>query len=309
MTVATLGLNYYIDILAKETEFKEIVGLTLEILSDCLNSDDENLEHDELGNQLTAMLLNKHDFLNAMFRILEIPDFLVRRNAVQLMTTLVRHCHKEVQDAVIAQPLAVSKIVELLHENREVIRNNTVLLLTELVRGDTAIQKLLAYENTFQLLFDIIDQETADSIVVEDCLFVVLNMLKRNSSNQEHFREASLVPRLTELARMFLCPPDESPEDSVNGWPEQKTSNFIFILEIVRSLVSPIDNIHSSIHSAQQVLMQSKMLDLLSMVLMNDFGVGVDVLSESVVTVSEIIRGNYSCQDFFAQSSLNEVHR
>jgi hypothetical protein len=309
LSVATLGLNYYIEILATETDVKELVGLTLEIVSECLSSDDETVEHDELGSQLTAMLLNKPEFLNAMFRILEIPDFLVRRNAVHLMTTLVRHCHKEVQDAVIAQPMAVSKIVDLLHENREVIRNNVVLLLTELARGDTALQKLLAYENTFQLLFDIIDQETADSIVVEDCLFVILNLLKRNSSNQEYFREASLVQRLTELARMFLCPPEDSPEYLVTEWAEQKTSNFIFILEIVRSLVSPVDNIHSTIHAAQKVLMQCKMLDLLSMVLMNDFGVGVEVLSESIVTVAEIIRGNYSCQDFFAHSSLNETHR
>jgi hypothetical protein len=309
LSVATLGLNYYIEILATETDVKELVGLTLEILSECLSSDDETIEHDELGSQLAAMLLNKPDFLNAMFRILEIPDFLVRRNAVQLMTTLVRLCHKEVQDAVIAQPMAVSKIVDLLHENREVIRNNVVLLLTELARGDTALQKLLAYQNTFQLLFDIIDQETADSIVVEDCLFVILNLLKRNSSNQEYFREASLVQRLTELARMFLCPPEDSPEFSGTEWPEQKTSNFIFILEIVRSLVSPVDNIHSTIHAAQKVFMQCKMLDLLSMVLMNDFGVSVEVLSESIVTVSEIIRGNYSCQDFFAHSSLNETHR
>lgn len=146
-------------------------------------------------------------------------------------------------------------------------------------------------------------------IVVEDCLFVILNLLKRNSSNQEYFREASLVQRLTELARMFLCPPEESTDHYVTEWPEQKTSNFIFILEIVRSLVSPVDNIHSTIHAAQKVFMQCKMLDLLSMVLMNDFGVSVEVLSESIVSVAEIIRGNYSCQDFFAHSSLNETHR
>ena len=142
---------------------KDLVGPTLEILSECLNPEDESFENDDFGNQFTLTLLHQNNFITALFNILEAPDFLVRRNVVQLMTILVRHSHREVQDAVINQPAAVSRIVDLLHDTREVIRNNAVLFLTELARGDSAIQKLLAYENTFQLLFEIIDQETADS--------------------------------------------------------------------------------------------------------------------------------------------------
>lgn len=60
--------------------------------------------------------------------------------------------------------MGISRLVDLLHEKREVIRNGVVLMLSELSRGKSALQQLLAYENTFQLLFVIINQESFDSM-------------------------------------------------------------------------------------------------------------------------------------------------
>lgn len=112
-----------------------------------------------------------------------------RRHAVQLLTTLLRHRAGEVQEAIVRDPTGSSRIVELLHDKRELIRNHVVLMLSELSRGNFALQELLCFQNGFQLLFEIIDQEPTDSIVIEDCLFVILNLLKKNAKNQTAFRE------------------------------------------------------------------------------------------------------------------------
>lgn len=70
--------------------------------------------------------------------------------------------------------------------------------------------------------------------------------------------------QLTQFANIFIYPSEEEqqfqqqlgsiPDDE---WSAQKIANFILILQIVRALCSPIDNIHKITHSAQQSLLKS----------------------------------------------------
>ena len=66
-----------------------------------------------------------------------------------------------------------------------------LLLLTQLTKGNANIQKIVAFENAFDRLLEIITEEGASDggIVVEDCLLLLLNLLKKNSSNQTFFKE------------------------------------------------------------------------------------------------------------------------
>ena len=67
----------------------------------------------------------------------------------------------------------------------------TLLLLIQLTKGNSNIQKIVAFENAFDRLFEVIAEEGyADGgIVVEDCLLFMLNLLRNNASNQNFFKE------------------------------------------------------------------------------------------------------------------------
>lgn len=69
-----------------------------------------------------------------------------------------------------------------------------LLLLIQLTKGNANIQKIVAFENAFDRLFDVISEEGyADGgIVVEDCLLLMLNLLRNNTSNQSFFKEGNV---------------------------------------------------------------------------------------------------------------------
>jgi len=304
LLVATAGMNIYMEVLSNEEEL-DLIALTLEILNSVLSKSDEPLEEDELSDRLAEVIVKKPVFMPSILKWLETDNFGIRKNAVQLLTTLLRHRAGEVQDAIINDPMGGSRIVELLHEQREIIRNHVVLMLSELSRGNMELQKLLAFQNCFQLLFSIIEQEPTDSIVVEDCLFVMLNLLKKNPKNQELFRINSLINQLHKLTGDFLYPPEDADSSLESDWLPQKTANFIFILQVIRALVSPTDNTHANTHASQRSIHQTGLIGLLCKTLLSEFVVSVDVLSETAVTVADVIRGNYANQQYLASSSIS----
>ena len=65
------------------------------------------------------------------------------------------------------------------------IRNAVLLLVIELARANVQIQKILAFDNAFDKLLQIM-QTTEYEAVVEDCLSLVRTMLEGNESNQTY---------------------------------------------------------------------------------------------------------------------------
>ena len=63
--------------------------------------------------------------------------------------------------------------------------------------------------------------------MVEDCLLLLLNLLKNNSSNQNFFREGSHIKYLTPF---FDLESDQN--RSQGGWSAQKVTNVHLMLQV-----------------------------------------------------------------------------
>ncbi|KAH9635975.1 hypothetical protein HF086_015549 [Spodoptera exigua] len=244
-----------------------------------------------IGEQFTEMFIKDHHNIQLVLDLLDEYDFRVRLSAVQLLTSLLTNRPKDIQEIILVKPMGVSKMMDLLGDTREVIRNETLLLLIKLTKGNANIQKIVAFENAFDRLFEIVSTEgySDGGIIVEDCLLLMLNLLKNNSSNINFFKEGSYIQKMLPMFNTL----DESEEA---GWSPQKVSNVHCMLLIVRTLVSP-SNSAQIISSCQKIMKNVGLLDALCNILMSS-GVPADILTETINTVGEAVRGDVTNQEF-----------
>ncbi|XP_070583046.1 general vesicular transport factor p115 isoform X3 [Erythrolamprus reginae] len=246
---------------------------------------------EDFGSQFTEIFIKQHENVTLLLSYLEEFDFHVRWPGVKLLTILLKHQGPPLQQIILVSPMGVSRLMDLLADSREVIRNDGVLLLQQLTKSNAAIQKIVAFENAFERLLDIItDEGNSDGgIVVEDCLLLLQNLLKNNNSNQNFFKEGSYIQRMK--------PWFEVGNDNA-GWSAQKVTNLHLMLQLVRVLVSPT-NPPGATSSCQKTMFHCGLLQQLCTILMAT-GVPADILTETINTVSEVIRGSQMNQDYFA---------
>lgn len=299
MEVGAQAMPAIIQILETDRADCEIIGYAFETLCNITSGEqfEEEIENPtvsvNIGEQFTEMLLKQAGNVSTILDFLEEYDFRVRWPAIKLLTNLLGNRPKEIQEIVLVSPMGVSKLMDLLADSREVIRNDALLLLVELTKGNANIQKIVAFENAFDRLFDVINDEGCSDggIVVQDCLILMLNLLTNNSSNQQFFKEGSFIQR---LAPMFLMPP----ELEELGWTPQKVSNIHCMLQMVRSLVSP-SNSQQIVSACQKTMRICGLLEALSNILMGS-GVPPDILTETINTVAEVVRGEMNNQEYLS---------
>lgn len=93
-----------------------------------------------------------------------------------------------------------------------------VLLLNEITQGSVELQKVVAFENTFERLFVLIQNDGSLSggrELAEDCMSLLAKLLDLNASNQSLFRESGCIGRLAQLLTADAKERHESAGDDV----------------------------------------------------------------------------------------------
>lgn len=135
----------------------------------------------------TDRFLSLESPLHALLELLGKEQFYVRFFSLQLFGTLLANRTEVVQKYVLKAPGGSGRLVEVLDDKREIIRNEALLLFISLLSTNAEIQKIVAFEGAFDRLFGIISKEggiASGGIVVQDCLSGIAGLLRYNVSNQ-----------------------------------------------------------------------------------------------------------------------------
>ncbi|BGP28957.1 Vesicle-mediated ER to Golgi transport protein [Rhodotorula toruloides] len=227
---------------AEDTEMAKAVVETLSLLCEVEEVEGRPVR-DDSGLRNTDVFLATPTALHTLLKLLTPSHFYLRFFSLQLLGILLANRPQQVQQYVLTAAGGIGRLVETLDDAREIIRNESLLLIIALTTQNADIQKLLAFEGAFDKLFGIVRSEGgigAGGIVVQDCLAAVGGLLRWNVSNQNYFRETSCIPL---LAPLLLFPrPNALNAQSLatfafQSWSEQKVINAGLVISLVRMLV------------------------------------------------------------------------
>lgn len=201
----------------------------------------EDFEVDQFSLWIADEFSVSPQYLSSLMdSLLSHSDFHVRSYAIQLLEALLLTRPVKLRDLFTMVPSSISLAVNLLNDEHDQIRNEAILLLMALVKDNNNIQKIVAFENTFEILFNVIKEEggVRGSIIVQDCLTLLFNLLAYNASNQKYFLETGCIPVLVELlSDPFSQEFDITLQLETITWHDQRVSNMKMILEICRTFV------------------------------------------------------------------------
>jgi hypothetical protein len=235
--VASSALRGLIAGLSKDGEDVDTVKVTLETLLMLFNPEENSPEaSEELALWIADEFTQRQENINLLLDFLDTSDFYSRLYSLQLLSAILASRTERTEECIFTAPLGISRLVAVLDDKRDAIRNEGLSLLTYLTPNSTELQKRVAFEDAFERIFNIIKSEGSlvhGDRVVEDCLILLANLLRFNVSNQSFFREAGCVSKVARLLNDTLREQGNEPE--VAEWAKlQRNRNIYALLAVLR---------------------------------------------------------------------------
>ncbi|KAI9696092.1 MAG: hypothetical protein M1836_005923 [Candelina mexicana] len=303
-SVASAGLRGLISSLTKDTEDVDTVKVVLETLLMLFSPNETSPEASEdIALWLADEFTQRQGNITLLLDLLDAHEFYSRLYSLQLLSAISSARPERTLECVFTAPLGITRLVAILDDRRDAIRNEGVLLLTALTTSSTELQKLVAFENAFDRIFALIESEgslTHGGVIVEDCLSLLANLLRVNVSNQSFFRETGCVSRFTTLLSAAV----KEEETGVADWARpQRDKNLWGLLAVLRLfLVRGALGTQANQASFWQNGVHQHLLHLAF-----QRSSEKSVKAEALLTCADLIRGNRTLQETFAQLQVASV--
>lgn len=163
--------------------------------------------------------MQRQDNISILLNLLDptspYADYYSRLYAVQILSAICAARPDRLQECILAAPLGVSRMVGILDDGRDAVRNAGLLLLVDLTSGaNEELRKIVAFEDVFSKTFALIQLEgglAEAGITAQDCLSLLANLIRGSSTNQTIFRESGCVAQLVQLLQQSFPAEDELP--------------------------------------------------------------------------------------------------
>lgn len=305
LAFGAMGIPVIMVVLKEERDDVEMVRGALETLVSALTPLDhvkgpKNEVQPALMN--TDLLSREAESISLLLSLLSEEDFYIRYYTLQILTVLLTNSLNRLQEAILTIPRGITRLMDMLMD-REVIRNEALLLLTYLTRDAEEIQKIVVFEGAFEKIFSIIKEEGGSDggVVVQDCLELLNNLLRNNESNQILLRETMGFDPLISILKL---------RGSAYSFTQQKTINLLSALETIKLLIvrgseaDPGKDAHKLTNKT--VLVQKKALDNLLMLGIESQWAPVAVRCAALRCISDVIAAHPKNRDVLASQVLGE---
>ncbi|KAK3997075.1 putative transport protein USO1 [Cladorrhinum sp. PSN332] len=243
-SVASGALRSLIGSLDRDGEDVDTVKVVLETLLMLFNPDPDSPEaSEEIALWVADEFTQRHENIGLLLGFLdkERLDFYSRLYSLQLLSAILSARAERTEECIVNAPDGIARIVAALDEQREAIRDEAVGLLTDLTPTSTVIQGLVAFENVFGRIFAVIKAEGGLAFgarVVEDCLILLANLLRLNTTNQAMFRDMGYVAEVGRLLNEAYGV--DKADEMVSHWVElQRNRNVYAMLAVIRLFLVP----------------------------------------------------------------------
>ncbi|CAO2655755.1 Nn.00g045580.m01.CDS01 [Neocucurbitaria sp. VM-36] len=308
-SVASGALRDLIASLTKDAEDVDTLKVVLETLLMLFHPDEKSPEaSEEIALWLADQFSQRQDNITILVELLDKPDFYSRLYALQLIRAVALARPERTQECILAAPMGTTYLVATLDDPRDAIRNEGLVVLTDLSRSSTELQKLFVFEDAFTKIFSMIHADgglTQGGVVVQDCLSLLATLIRYNTSNQTNIREMGHVARFAALLPGGKKPkkPRASAEEEDDWVSPQSDKNIWGLLAIMRMFL--VRGSAGTLQN-QNVFQQHGLLRQLLNISFDPL-TAPPIKIEALNTCADLIRGNARLQEGFAQEQVRPM--